>query len=92
MQNNILNLSDLKVMDMEEFVDDYRFLVETTASPPSHCLKCGAVANLYKHGKKQQLFFDLPMHAKRIGIYAKRQRYKCRECDETIFENLLIWM
>ncbi|MDN6166101.1 MAG: ISL3 family transposase [Tetragenococcus koreensis] len=88
MHNNILNLPDLKVMDMEEFDDDYRFLVETTALPPLYCPKCGTVANLYKHGKKQQLFFDLPMHAKRVGIYVKRQRYKCRECDETFFENL----
>src|SRR5690625_1391851 len=26
------------------------------------------------------------MHAKRVGIYVKRQRYKCRECNETFFE------
>ncbi|SFM47455.1 Transposase [Salibacterium qingdaonense] len=28
------------------------------------------------------------MHAKRVGIYVNRQRYKCRECNETFFENL----
>lgn len=28
------------------------------------------------------------MHAKRAGIYVKRQRYKCRECNETFFEDL----
>ncbi|MFS0647271.1 transposase family protein [Caldifermentibacillus hisashii] len=38
---------------------------------PSYCPKCGTVANLYKHGKKEQLFFDLPMHAKRVGIFVK---------------------
>ncbi|WP_428833022.1 transposase family protein [Mammaliicoccus lentus] len=32
--------------------------------------------------------FDLPMHAKRVGIYVNRQRYKCRKCNETFFENL----
>ncbi|WP_374706839.1 transposase family protein [Bacillus sp. J14TS2] len=56
-------------MDESEF--DYRFLVETILPPPSYCPKCGTVANLYKHGKKKQLFFDLPMHAKRVGIYIK---------------------
>jgi len=61
---NLLNLSTLKVVDMKEFEDDYRFLVESTASPPAHCPKCGTIPNLYKHGKKKQLFFDLPMHAK----------------------------
>src|SRR5690625_514799 len=85
---NLLNLSTLKVVDMKEFEDDYRFLVESTASPPAHCPKCGTIPNLYKHGKKQQLFFDLPMHAKRVGLFIKRQRYKCRECNETFFENL----
>ena len=75
-------------MDMKEFDDDYRFLVESTTPPPSHCPKCGTIPNLYKHGKKEQLFFDLPMHAKRVGLIIKRQRYKCRECNETFFENL----
>ena len=84
----MLNLPNIKILDMKESEYDYRFLVESTALSPSHCPKCGTVANLYKHGKKQQLFFDLPMHAKRVGIYVNRQRYKCKECKETFFENL----
>ncbi|WP_429634230.1 transposase family protein [Anoxybacillus kestanbolensis] len=52
---------------MKESEYDYRFLVETTLPPSSYCPKCGTVANLYKHGKKEQLFFDLPMHAKRAN-------------------------
>ena len=88
MLTNMLNLPNLKILDMKESEYDYRFLVESTTLPPSHCPKCGTVANLYKHGKKQQLYFDLPMHAKRVGIYVNRQRYKCRECNETFFENL----
>ena len=84
----MLNIQELNILDMIESEDDYRFLVETTSSSPSHCPKCGTVANLYKHGKKKQLFYDLPMHAKRVGIYVKRQRYKCRECNETFFEGL----
>ncbi|WP_102275594.1 ISL3 family transposase [Cytobacillus massiliigabonensis] len=88
MLTNMINLPNFKILDMKESADDYRFLVESTTLPPSHCLKCGTVANLYKHGKKQQLFFDLPMHAKRVGIYVNRQRYKYRECNETFFENL----
>ena len=85
---NILNLPNLEILDMQERENDYRFLVEYINSKPSYCPKCGSVPNFYKHGKKEQLFFDLPMHAKRVGIYVKRQRYKCRECNETFFENL----
>lgn len=84
----MLNLPKLNILNMTESEDDYRFLVETKSPPPSHCPKCETEPNLYKHGKKQQLFFDLPMHAKRVGIYIKRQRYKCRECNETFFETL----
>ncbi|WVE60115.1 transposase family protein (plasmid) [Enterococcus faecium] len=63
----MLNLPSFKILDMKESEYDYRFLVETILPPPSYCPKCGTVANLYKHGKKEQLFFDLPMHAKRVG-------------------------
>ena len=28
------------------------------------------------------------MHAKRVGIYVKRQRYQCRECNEKFYGNL----
>lgn len=88
MTTNMLNLPSFKILDMKESEYDYRFLVETTLPPPSYCPKCGTVANLYKHGKKEQLFFDLPMHAKRVGIFVKRQRYKCNECGATFFESL----
>ncbi|MFA1822091.1 transposase family protein [Virgibacillus oceani] len=84
----MLNLPKLNILDVTESEDDYRLLVETISSLPSYCPKCGTVANLYKHGKKKQLFFYLPMHAQRVGIYIKRQRYKCRACNETFFETL----
>lgn len=88
MTQNMLNLPSLKIIDMHESESDYRFLVETTLPPSTYCPKCGTIANLYKHGKKKQLFFDLPMHAKRVDIYVKQQRYQCRECNEKIYENL----
>lgn len=73
---------------MHESKFDYGVLVETTLPSPSHFPKYGTVANLYKNDKKKQLFFDLPMYTKRVGIHIKRQRYKCRECNETFLENL----
>jgi len=85
---NIINLPNFEIIDMSESEYDYRFLIKSTAPPPSHCPKCGTVPNLYKHGKKDQLFFDLPMHAKRVGLIIRRQRYRCLECEETFFENL----
>ncbi|MFC4766861.1 ISL3 family transposase [Effusibacillus consociatus] len=57
-------------------------------SPPSYCPHCGCIPNLYKHSKKEQLFMDLPMHRKRVGILVLRQRYKCRDCNRTFWELL----
>ena len=68
------------------------FLAEYINSKPSYCPKCGSIPNFYKHGKKKQLFFDLSMHAKRVSIYVKRQRYKCRECNEMFLKTFPIWM
>ena len=92
MINNMLNPPKLIIIDMMESKDDYRFLVETSSSSPLYCPKCGTVANLYKHGRKKQLFFDLPMHAKRVGIIVKRQRYKCKECGRRSLKAYQIWM
>lgn len=77
MLTNMINLPNLKILDMKESEHDYRFLVESTTPSPSHCPKCVSISNLYKYGKKEKLFFDLPMHAKRVGLIVKRQRYKC---------------
>jgi len=91
MINNMLNLSNLKITDMNESINDYRFLVETTSNSPSSCPKCGTIANLYKHGKKNQLFFDLPMHAKRVGIYVQRQRINVGNVMEPSLKIYQIW-
>lgn len=56
MTKNMLNLPSFKIIDMQESESDYRFLVETTLPPSTYCPKCGTIANLYKHGKKKQLF------------------------------------
>jgi len=50
---NILNLSNLEILDMKESENDYRFLAEYINSKPSYCPKCGSVPNFYKHGKKK---------------------------------------
>lgn len=84
----MINLSNFEILDMKESEYDYRFLIKSNTPPPSHCPKCGTFPNFYKRGKKDQLFFDLPMHGKRVGLITKRQRYRCLECKETFFEDL----
>nr|WP_317954630.1 transposase family protein [Paenibacillus chitinolyticus] len=84
---DILNLSSFTVLSISENEHDFLIRVETN-SPPSHCPHCGCVANLYKHSNREQLCMDLPIHGKRVGLLIKRQRYKCRECNQTFWERL----
>ncbi|MDR7318936.1 ISL3 family transposase [Brevibacillus nitrificans] len=84
---DILNLSAYNVLETEYGEHDIHIKVETKA-PPFVCPHCGCVANLYKHSKRDQLVMDLPIHGKRVGLIVKRQRYKCRECNQTFWERL----
>lgn len=83
----ILNLPHFNIKQFAENEHDFLIQVET-ASPPSFCPHCGCVANLYKHDNRDHLCMDLPIHGKRVGLLVKRQRYKCRECNQTFWERL----
>lgn len=76
---NILGLPFWQVLDVSETTHDMQIEARCEVQP-SACPHCGCVANLYRHGVKQQRFMDLPIRAKRVGILAHRQRYKCRDC------------
>ncbi|MEB3103071.1 ISL3 family transposase [Ferviditalea candida] len=84
---DILNLSKFNVMQVAENEHDFQIRVETN-SPPLACPHCGCVANLYKHDNREQLCMDLPIHGKRVGLLIKRQRYRCRDCNQTFWERL----
>ncbi|MEC0206437.1 ISL3 family transposase [Paenibacillus lautus] len=84
---DILNLSRLKINGILESEHDLQIQVEIT-SPPSVCPHCGCVANLYKHSSREQICMDLPIHGKRVGLFIKRQRYRCRECNQTFWERI----
>lgn len=87
---NFLSLPSFVVLDVAENEDDYCVMVET-ASPPSCCPHCGVLLpeNLpTRFGRKAHIFMDLPMHAKRVGVKAIRQRYHCNQCMTNFLEEL----
>lgn len=84
---DILNLTKFNILNIADNEHDLQIWVETN-SPPSHCPHCGCVANLYKHDNREQLCMDLPIHGKRVGLRIRRQRYRCRECNQTFWERL----
>ncbi|MFB5192253.1 ISL3 family transposase [Alicyclobacillus fastidiosus] len=83
----ILNLPNFKILGISESEYDFHIQLEANA-PPTVCPHCGCVANLYKHGSREQLCMDLPIHGKRVGLLIHRERYKCRECNQTFWERL----
>jgi transposase len=81
---NILNLTSLNVLDIEEAEHDYHITAETTqkAELCPHCHSTEVVG----FGKREQLIRDLPIHGKRVGIYVDTKRYQCKSCRKTFYE------
>lgn len=83
---NILNLPRYNVLSSRLDDHDYHIEVET-AIPPENCLACGS-DNIVGGGRQEILIKDLPMHGKRVGIYVKARRFRCRDCGKTLTEQL----
>lgn len=86
MPANILNLLAYAVTRISEGEHDYHVYAETN-STPTNCPQCKG-NQLVGFGRREQLIRDLPMHAKRVGIYVDTRRYRCRSCGRTFYETL----
>lgn len=84
---NALNLPDWTILHSEEGPHDYRIAAsyDIAASTCTSCLRFGF---LQRFGKRAQLYLDLPMHGKRVGIQVERQRYRCTNCGRTMLQSL----
>jgi transposase len=83
---NILNLPEYHVLKVEETEHDYHVTAEPVAAT-SACAHCHS-GSLRSWGAREQLFKDLPMHGKRVGIYIDTRRYRCQSCGKTFFATL----
>lgn len=83
---NILNLRQYNVLSTKETDHDYHVDAETT-SPDEICRSCGS-EDVVGGGRQEILIKDLPMHGKRVGIYVKARRFRCRDCGKTHTELL----
>lgn len=81
---DILNLPNIEVTEIKENEHDYA-IIAVRPTPPFLCPQCG-FTNLKKFGKKEKLYMDLPIHAKRTGIFMQQQRYQCKSCQSTFRE------
>ena len=86
MPANILNLPQYRVLRVAQSDHDYHVTaepVDVTSSCP-HCQS----DRLTSWGTRQQVFKDLPMHAKRVGIHIDTQRLRCKACGKTFSQAL----
>ena len=73
---NIINLTDWEILATEKNAEDYCFTAKYS-KPPASCPLCGRMLpRLKRFGVRQQLFLELPIHAKRVGLLVPRQRYQ----------------
>lgn len=86
MPANILNLGAYTVTHIEETEHDYHISAEVK-QPPAACPNCQS-SNLVGFGRREQLVKDLPIHGRRVGIYASIRRMQCRGCNKTFSEPL----
>lgn len=83
---NILNLPHWTILSTDESDHDYRLTVQydTHEAMCPHCFSM----KVSRFGKLAQLYMDLPVHAKRVGLNVQRQRYRCENCGKTFMQSL----
>jgi transposase len=83
---DILKLTSLRVLAIDEYEHDLHIQAESLFSP----LRCALCEHpkLYRHEVKAQLYMDLPIRGKRVGITVSRRRFRCCCCRRTFFEEL----
>lgn len=73
---NLLDLPDYTVLGRRDTDFEIIFTIRYN-NFPVYCPRCGVVNPiLTKTGTKKQLFNDLPVHAKRVGLQVIRQKYR----------------
>jgi transposase len=83
---DLLNLAGYRIQEVITNDHDYHINAEVV-EPPKVCPHCNS-DNLVGFGRREQMVRDLPMHAKRVGLYVDTRRYRCRACTKTFYESL----
>jgi transposase len=84
MPTNILNLPSVVIDRVDEAEHDYHIYAHALKGPSS-CSACMG-SEVVGFGRNEQLVKDLPIHGKRVGIYFKTRRFRCKVCSKTFLE------
>ncbi len=86
MPASILNLPQYRVLRFEETEHDYHVIAEPV-DVTSVCPHCQS-DRLISWGARDQVFKDLSIHGKRVGIYINTRRLRCQSCGKTFSQAL----
>jgi transposase len=79
---DLINLPYWNVLKVQE--TDLNYVIDAIYEiEPAGCPHCGFMIR-YGHGTKEKLFMDTPIHGKRVGIRAIRNRYKCQLRERSV--------
>lgn len=78
---SLLHPLKASVIGFQEEEHDYHFQVEYP--DPDACHTCGTIGQLVRFGKKQVKYHDVPMHGKRVTLWAVQRRFQCNSCEST---------
>src|SRR5258708_38566718 len=85
--NTILDLPGFMVLDRQETEHDIRFTVAYVLESLV-CPRCGSMERPNRHGILIQVYMDMPIRAKRVGLAVKVRRYKCKDCRRTYMQEI----
>lgn len=87
MDEDILHLRHIRVRPGQGQVaidgGHYHIKAESLTEPVG-CPQCGS-QNIRRHSVYERMVRDLPIHAKQVGLYLTRQRWRCQDCGKTFF-------
>lgn len=81
----MLNLEGLTQIGLKEGPGQYE--IDVTCTAASADCDCNT-PHLVRNGTKRVMFFDTPMHGKKVGIWVNRQRFKCTNCKRTVYPEI----
>lgn len=84
--DSILELP-VTILNRQDNEHDIRFTVEVE-DERIVCPGCGSIGNANRFGKLSQVFMDMPIRTKRVGLDIQRRRYRCKDCNRTFMQSL----
>ena len=84
MNMDILQLPEIETKEIIEENFCYHIKAKITVEK-TYCNKCFS-NNLIHNGTRTILYRDTPIHGKPVGIYLNFQRYLCKNCSNTLYQ------